>query len=215
MKRLTAHPAFPYVAPFALFMALTALQGIHEASVYLIYPIKTLVVLFLILFLLRRLPPLTCTRPKSSLLLGLIVFLLWVTLGPLLLVQKTGPGFNPFLFEDPNVAWGSALIRIFGASVVVPVTEELFWRGFLMRWLIREDFATVEPGSYRPLSFWATTLLFASVHGAFIPVALLTGILYGGWFVKTRSLGDVMLAHATTNFLLGLYVLKTGLWWFW
>ena len=26
-------------------------------------------------------------------------------------------------------------VRIFGAALVVPVMEELFWRSFLMRWI--------------------------------------------------------------------------------
>jgi membrane protease YdiL (CAAX protease family) len=41
------------------------------------------------------------------------------------------------------------------------------------------------------------------------------GIIYGFWFIKTKSLGDVMVAHGVTNFLLALYILKTQLWYFW
>jgi membrane protease YdiL (CAAX protease family) len=41
------------------------------------------------------------------------------------------------------------------------------------------------------------------------------GVVYGAWFCRTRSLGDVMLAHGVTNLLLGLHVARTGAWHFW
>ena len=31
--------------------------------------------------------------------------------------------------------------------------------------------------------------------------------------IRTRSIGDCILAHAVTNLLLGIYVISTGNWW--
>ena len=53
-----------------------------------------------------------------------------------------------------------AAIRIFGAVVVVPVMEELFWRSFLMRYIVTPQFTTVRLGTFTPLSFGATVVLF-------------------------------------------------------
>jgi CAAX prenyl protease-like protein len=92
--------------------------------------------------------------------------------------------------------------------------EELFWRGFLMRWLIREDFTAVPIGTYQPFSFYATTALFAMEHGAEWPQAVVVGLIYGAWFVRTRKLGDVMVAHGVTNLLLALYCLGSNDWHF-
>jgi hypothetical protein len=36
--------------------------------------------------------------------------------------------------------------RIFGSVVLVPALEELFWRGWLMRWFIRPDFEAIRLG---------------------------------------------------------------------
>ena len=105
-------------------------------------------------------------------------------------------------------------LRLGGIVLVVPVMEELFWRGFLMRWLIAEDFASVPLGTYHAFSFWATTVCFASVHGSEWPLGLVVGVLYGAWFVRTKSLGSIMVAHGTTNFLLALYCLASGDWHF-
>jgi CAAX prenyl protease-like protein len=123
-------------------------------------------------------------------------------------------GVSPFATYPVGVAWTLFIFRVLGSSLCVPVMEELFWRGFLMRWLIREDFTSVPMGTYQPVSFWITTIFFASVHGNQWPMALAVGVLYGACFVKTKRLGDIMLAHGVTNFLLALYCLFTGDWHF-
>ena len=51
------------------------------------------------------------------------------------------------------------VFRIFGSVLLVPVLEELFWRGWLMRWLIRPDFEAVRLGTYTRYSFWVTAVL--------------------------------------------------------
>ncbi|MDD5262598.1 MAG: CAAX prenyl protease-related protein [Methylacidiphilales bacterium] len=215
MNRITSHPAFPFVSPFAVFLAFLSIEGWHEAAIYLVYPIKTLAVFMLLLYLWRRFPTICFPNAWQSVGIGVVVFVLWVGAGPFLALGELKAVFKPFLFEDQNVAWGLVIVRIFGASLVVPVMEELFWRGFLMRYLIQDRFEEIELGTYRPFSFWATTCCFAAVHGPFAPVAFITGIVYGFWFVKTRSLGNVMLAHGVTNLLLGIYVVHTGKWFFW
>jgi len=42
-----------------------------------------------------------------------------------------------------------------------------------------------------------------------------SGIIYNWWMRRTRSLGDVMLAHAVTNLVLAVYVIATERWMFW
>ena len=83
-----------------------------------------------------------------------------------------------------------------------------------MRWLIKEDFTSIPLGTYQAFSFWMTTALFASVHGLEWPQALVVGTLYGAWFVWTKKLGDVMLAHGMTNFLLAFYCFFSNDWHF-
>jgi CAAX prenyl protease-like protein len=95
------------------------------------------------------------------------------------------------------------------------VIEELFWRGWLMRYLVSADFQRVRLGTYTSLSFWLTAALFASEHGPYWDVGLLAGILYNWWVVRTGSLGDCILAHAITNLCLASYVLGLGQYQYW
>jgi CAAX prenyl protease-like protein len=106
--------------------------------------------------------------------------------------------------------------RIAVSVVAVPILEELFWRGWLMRWLINSgDFERVPLGAYTPLAFWAVAILFASEHGSFWDVGLLTGIIYNAWMVRTRNLWDCILMHAVTNGALAAYVVIGGHWQYW
>ena len=85
-----------------------------------------------------------------------------------------------------------------------------------MRYLIDSaHFETVPLGTYAPLAFWAVAALFASEHGSFWDVGLVTGILYNGWMLRTRNLWDCILAHAVTNGVLAAYVILAGQWQYW
>ena len=57
--------------------------------------------------------------------------------------------------------------------------------------------------------------LFAVEHGPYWDVGLATGILYNWWMVRTKSLGDLILAHGITNACLSLYVVAAGKWEYW
>jgi membrane protease YdiL (CAAX protease family) len=40
---------------------------------------------------------------------------------------------------SPVAAWCFVAVRLLGLVVLVPVAEELFWRGFLLRWIASPD----------------------------------------------------------------------------
>ena len=105
------------------------------------------------------------------------------------------------------------VLRGLGLVVVVPIVEELFLRGFLLRFVIREQFWTVPFGSLT-LASAATCACYAvgshpaEAAAAVVWFAAMTGIAYA-----TRKPIDCILAHAATNLALGAYVLATGNWW--
>jgi CAAX prenyl protease-like protein len=107
------------------------------------------------------------------------------------------------------------VFRILVSVITVPILEELFWRGWLMRWLINPDFEKVPLGAYAPMAFWVVAALFASEHGPFWDVGLITGVIYNWWMVRTRSLWDCILMHAVTNACLAWYVLQYRQWMYW
>ncbi|MGH9655228.1 MAG: CAAX prenyl protease-related protein, partial [Bryobacteraceae bacterium] len=101
------------------------------------------------------------------------------------------------------------------AVIIVPVVEELFWRAWLMRWLIDAKFERVPLGTFAPFAFWATAVLFASEHGPYWDVGLITGVIYNAWMVRSKSVADCVLMHAVTNGLLSAYIMSTAQWQYW
>jgi hypothetical protein len=105
-------------------------------------------------------------------------------------------------------------LRVIGAVVVVPVMEELFWRAFLIRWLVNEDFQRVPVGTFTWMSFAVTTLFFGLEHDQWL-VGLICGAAYNGLLYRTRSVWACVVAHAVSNAALAGWVLARGDWKFW
>ena len=154
---------------------------------------------------------------------GILIFALWIA--PDLLI----PGYrHSWLFDNPVAGSAHAaltaaersnpavlVLRTLRAAALAPVLEELFWRGWLMRWLIAADFRGVALGAYTAASFWITAALFASEHGPYWDVGLVAGILFNWWMIRTKSLGDLILSHAVANLCLSAYVIAAGKWEYW
>lgn len=216
------HPAVPYVAPFAAFLLLlVAAQylGIPERAETVGRFFALAAVLY---FFSRGAIDLRISRPAGTVLLGVGVFALWVAPDVLwphyresVLFQNALFGvrstLSPAAVHDPVVL----AFRTARAVLIVPLVEELFWRAWLMRWLISPDFQSVPLGTYGRASFWITALLFASEHGAYWDVGLATGIIYNWWMLRTRSLGDLIWIHAITNACLCAYIIAAHRWEYW
>lgn len=148
----------------------------------------------------------------GSIAVGFGVFVVWVA--PDLMFpayRELMPFYNPTTARYADDPLALAL-RVARAAILVPIIEELFWRAWLPRWIIRADFRTVPQGRYTPAAFWITAVLFATEHGAYWDVALVAGIAYNAWMWRTRSLGDCVLAHAITNACLCGYAISAGRW---
>ena len=83
------------------------------------------------------------------------------------------------------------------------------------RWIVDNNWDRVPMGPYNTLAFVGTALLFASEHGPFWDVGLLCGLVYNWYMWKTKSLGDLVLVHVTSNAALSAMVLITNRYSFW
>lgn len=220
---LTRYAALPYVAPFLVFLAFLAADWYLPFGADWNCALRFAVVFSLLVCLSRRVITWRISNFAGSAALGVLVFAIWV--GPDLL----WPGYRQsWVFNNsivgapksslPLGVQASAmfiLFRMLSSVVNVPVLEELFWRGWLMRWLISKDFQKVPLGTYQAQSFWPVAVLFASEHGSYWDVGLITGILYNWWMIRTKSLADCILCHAITNGCLAGYVLTRNQWQYW
>jgi CAAX prenyl protease-like protein len=92
--------------------------------------------------------------------------------------------------------------------------EELFWRSFLLRYLINPDFKKVPIGTFSLFSFVSTVVLFGLEHHRWLP-GIIAGIIYTLLLYRKKELFDCILSHAITNLVLGIYVIMTHQWRYW
>ncbi len=204
----------PYIVPFGLFALLTYAGELFSLSPGVIYPVKTVTTgMALYYFKDAYKGEIKPTFDGMAIAAGILVFLLWIGLDPF--YPKIEPkGFNPA--GHAAGAWLFFLIgfRIIGAALIVPVMEEVFWRSFVMRYLISSSFKNVGLGTFTWFSFVVVSLAFGVEHHRWL-AGIAAGAIYGWLLVRSRNLWSPVLAHGVTNALLAVYVLATKNWIFW
>jgi CAAX prenyl protease-like protein len=220
---VTRSPSVPYVVPFAVFMGLLVLQSALPMPELADQCVRIAALTGTLVWIARPVIDLHVRHAAASVSIGILVFVIWVA--PDLLA----PGYrHHWLFENPLTGAARGTLSVVGrldpvvlalrtlrAVVIVPIVEELFWRAWLMRWLISPNFLQVPLGAYSATPFCVVAILFASEHGSYWDVGLAAGIVYNWWMVRAKSLGDLILAHAVTNTCLSIYVIAAGKWEYW
>lgn len=223
MRAPTRHWA-AYVAPMAIFIVLTALEG-QFPSIYVWFYIGKICAVAAALWACRSVWKdirLEARVMPIAIAVGLAVFAEWVLLDNFLTSHhipwmRLGgrTEFNPLeKIADPGLQGLFLAFRFFGLIVLVPVMEELFWRSFLLRYLTEPDFWRLPIGAFS----WSAFALVAAGFGLSHPewlVAVLCAVAYGLLLRQTKSLFACIVAHAVTNLALGLYVLMYHAWRFW
>jgi uncharacterized protein len=220
----SARATLAYTVPFLAYVGLMAAERVLGVPPAWGYAVRCAAAVAAIAIFSRGAIPRRPSHALASVGVGIVVFLIWI--GPDALF---GPGYrHSLLFENSLTGRaegtlpagllqnpGFLALRTLGSLALVPVLEELFWRGWLMRWIINSEFLKVPVGQYAPAAFWTVAALFAAEHGSYWEVGFLAGIVYNWWVVRTRNLADAVLAHAVTNGLLAAYVIAFGRWQYW
>jgi CAAX prenyl protease-like protein len=232
VKQLESFPALPLIAPFVIYLVGSAWLAKLPTNWYWIgYACVATASLAVLLWLLspdrrNKLIQLHC-RVGPGVATGVIGIALWIGISKLHLEQSVADflptwlqpgervGFNPWDQLGGGLAIAAFLVvRISGIAIVVPLVEELFWRGFLLRWTIDPDWEKVPIGAFTWQSCLMVTALFTLAHPEWLAAAtyclLVNGLLY--W---KKDLWQCVVAHAISNLLLAFYVLATDNWWLW
>jgi CAAX prenyl protease-like protein len=225
-------PYQAFIAPFAAYILLFGVgwlvQNLFKGSQsllvtspqYWVFPLQALVCGGVLAWFWRNYTfgPFRAMSLGFTVAIALLVLGIWISPQELFHFAPRKDGFDPTIFaQNPGLYGGVLGLRFLRLVVVVPLMEEVFWRGFLLRDFIdNSDFTKVAFGTFTPTSCVIVAGAFALAHWGpdFIP-ALVTGFLFNWVAYRTRSLGCCVLAHAITNLLLGCYILHTQQWGFW
>ena len=212
--------------PFVVFMAILALRGMAPSDgswgfdVRWLYGLNLLVVGGMLLAWWREYGELawqnrpTLAEAAWAVALGLGVFALWIRLDAAWMqIGQPTAGFVPLdaqgRLELPLIA-----MRWLGATLLVPLMEELFWRSFLMRWLQAPVFEAVDPRRVGVKALVLSSFVFMLAHPLWL-AAIIAGLAYALLYRRSGKLWTAVLAHAVTNGALGLWVVHSGQWQFW
>lgn len=225
-------PDFVFMAPYlAYLLLLPAKDWVPEAYIAWAIAGRGLLGLAVFWLLRRHLPPLGKAHWPIAIVAAVLTTILWVggqhALNGIHLAGRSLGG-RFFLFpgvpevKDPRIGlsafswWSQAVLRITVATITVPVVEEIFWRGFLLRAFINWDrFENVPLGAFAWRAFIGTALLSCLQHPDNWGVSILCWLAWNGLMYWKKSLLCLMIAHGLTNLMLYLYVIRAGDWQFW
>jgi CAAX prenyl protease-like protein len=184
---------------------------------YTLFPSQTLICLGMLVYFRRDYRLRTPLKAWLACAVGVAVFGLWISPQAVFHQAPRLDGFDPEVFAGrPVLYWGGLALRFLRLVAVVPVLEEIFWRGFLLRYLVNEEFEAVPFGACTPMANAVVAIGFMFEHSLpDWPAGLATGLLYNMVACRTRSLSSCILAHALTNALLGAFIMSTRQWGFW
>jgi hypothetical protein len=217
-KFFAGSPTAARVAPFSVFLALTACQGeFGAASAYWFYLAKTIVGAWLVWEMRPFVSEMRWAISLEAVVVGVGIFAVWIGLDqyyPHLMKGGATGNPNDQFGEGSALAWFFIVVHILGMTLVVPPLEEVFYRSFLYRCLANQNFLSVPLNRFLPFPFFATTIIFGFSHNEWL-VGILCGAAFQWLVIRKNRLGDAMTAHAITNFLLGAWIVWRGAWHFW
>ncbi len=226
---LVQTPGFKRIIPFATYMLFTLagdlVKPLIPAGVLsdnftaVIYPLKILAVATLLILYRKSYDELHLNQLKvahipTALAAGMIVFILWINMDWDFATIGGADAYNPGILPGKTFYYVFIVVRLAGAALVVPVFEEIFWRSFVLRYIINQNFTAVKIGTFTWTSFIISSLLFGSEHNLWL-AGIMAGVFYNLLLYRTRSIPACIIAHGATNLLLGIYVIRTGSWQFW
>jgi hypothetical protein len=205
--------------------------GIRYEHYPVVYTVKIALTVAAMLFVLPGYRQFPCRVSPWAIVVGVVGVVLWVwlcglgwerkLLEPIGLAKLLGlgdrPAYNPLeqLGDAPAWAYAFLVIRFLGLALVVPIIEEFFLRGFLMRYVIAQDWWKWPFGRVTPMAVAVGTIFPMLMHPGELFAAAVWFSLVTALMVRTKNIWDCVAAHAVTNLLLGIYVVKYAQWQLW
>lgn len=204
------NPSIPYLLPLVLQLALTLLFSSFTEGLDLLYPARVVIVGAVLLSFhhLYSERGLYESPRFLAVLIGLAVYVLWIALIPESSVLDPRGNLSASL----AVVW--LLSRLLGSVLIVPIIEELAFRGYLLRRLQSVEFEEVPQERLTLVSVALSSLAFGLLHSEWFP-GLIAGIFYALACKIRGKLSDCIVAHATTNLCIAVHVVVFDRWDLW
>jgi exosortase E/protease (VPEID-CTERM system) len=202
------------ILPLAIYLAIGMVLGLFNGGFNWTYPLLAIAGLGLMAFWRSKIGHEFSGRLRlDGFVMGLAIYLLWLAVVPS--DPEADAAFAAALNAVPlSLMLGWILFRLIGFSIVVPVLEELAFRGGLQRLIESKLSKTTGRGAAAMIAFALSSLAFGIMH-ADVLAGTLAGAGFGLLVLRSGRVGDAIIAHAVTNFLLAVTAIATDHWSLW
>ncbi len=200
-----------YLAPFLGTLGTALITSIwSQGPLDRWYGARILVALLLLFLLRRSLPRSVLSWSWVAALLAAGVSAIWIRWA-----RDDGAALAAGLAQLGTAhRWTWIAIRAAGSCLVIPLVEELAFRGFLLSWLVSPNFESVPPRAWTWPAVILSSLAFGAIHRQFL-LGSAAGFAFAAARLQRGRLGDAVLAHALCNAAVTAAVLVGGRWDLW
>lgn len=201
---LRLDPSAAQILPFIGFMATALLFSTFTETPGVYYPIRFAVMLAVLMVFVQYYNGLDWSVDVVVIGVGILIGVAWVMTAP------AGGEDDKALVTALEAMSGGMFVlwvvtRILGTSLLVPVIEELFFRGYVLR--------SIDTGGMpaRILAFVISAGLFAVLHQRWL-AAFIAGIIFGVLMLRKGKVTDAIWAHAAANAVIAGWAIATRDW---
>lgn len=191
------------ILPFAAFMISALLLSTFTVVPDLWYVVKVVFMAVALAVFIPLYRSRTWTVSPVAIAIGMVIGLLW-------LLADVAP-IAPSPLQTALAAlplWLLAVwvaLRLFGTIFLVPVVEELFFRGYVLDRIDKGGHAM------RIVALAVSTAMFAALHGRWF-LAAIAGLAFGLLYLWKRRLSDAVVAHMASNAVIAAYAVAMSNW---
>jgi len=188
---VTDDPLAAQILPFVVFMLMGILTQALFVSPPLGYPLIVLGLALAVWTFRRHYRSLPWSANPIAISSGLAVGVFWV-----LLAERGGDEASTIATAlatlTPVLVAGWIALRLIGTVLLVPLVEEMFFRGYVMARLDRGGMV------WRLVAIAVSTALFAALHGRWVAAAV-AGIVFALVMLRRGRVGDAVISHLVAN----------------
>jgi exosortase E/protease (VPEID-CTERM system) len=207
------NPTAVYLMPLLAILAAGMLSRAMSGDFEFFYPLRVIGGLLVLARYRRALAAMDWQWSWRGPAVGALVFLLWILAAHFLLPERAMP---EKLAAAPVALRGFWILsRILGSILIVPIAEELAYRGYLMRRLSTAEFESLPFQSVRWGALMVSAIVFGFAHGVLWLPGIVAGVAFGLIVIRRGRIGEAAAAHVTANALIAAAVLVGGQWQLW
>ena len=207
-------PTAAYLLPFLALLAAAFVTGLVTVGVDYWYGLRIVSALVALRAFRHHYADARPRVTAAAVLAGVAAGISFIALSPLVPSDTLAAWQRDWHSLSPMARTAWVAIRVLGSIAVVPLAEELAFRGYVMRRVVDVDFESVAPAQRSWLALAIAAGAFGFVHSGWLG-GTVAGVLFGLAQWRGGRIGDAVTAHVVSNALVAAWAVGFGRWEIW